>query len=152
MREHLRLFVGAALLALAGTAAAQAGDPCPTACEPGYTIVEEICYKEVIRKVCKAVPETKKKTVYSCKEEDFCVPKCRGLCHGHGGDDCGCATPRTRRVLVKKEVTEECPSVKWVVEKVVEVVPYKVYRKVPCTTAPPCQTAPAAGASMPGAK
>ena len=34
----------------------------PGTCEPGYKIVEEVCYKEVCTKVCKVVPETKKIT------------------------------------------------------------------------------------------
>jgi len=93
-------------------------------CEPGYQIVEEIEYRQIVRKVCKQVPDVKKvrKTVYEVKEEEHCVSK------NHKGD----TKPQTRRVLVKKEIVEEVPTYKSVVETVVEVVPVKVYRKVPC--------------------
>jgi hypothetical protein len=108
-------------------------------CEPGYMIVEEICYREVVHKVCKVVPEMKKVTrrVYSCKEEDYCLPKC--ACPFFAlGKKCDaaccpqCGKPQSRTVLLKKEVIEEIPSFKCVVEEVRQVVPFKVYRKVPC--------------------
>ena len=93
-------------------------------CEPGYTLVEEIQYQQVVRKVCKMVPDVKKvrKTVYETKEEDFCLSKKPNTC----------GKPQTRKILIKKEIVEEVPTYRQVVESVVEVVPVKVYRKVPC--------------------
>ncbi len=73
------------------------------------------CHEEV-RRVCKAVPETKKikKTVWSCKSEEICIA---GRTETH---DCvpGCGTARTVNKLVKKEVTKEVPGYKWVAEYV----------------------------------
>jgi hypothetical protein len=147
MLKTTRFALGAALLGLVGAAACAGHPDQPLPCEPGYTIVEETCYKEVIHKVCRQVPDVKKtvKTVYSCKEDDVCLPRCHGAGghkHEHGeacGEGCeecgGTAKVRTRRLLVKRFVTEECPSTKWVVESVVERVPYKVYHKVPCAAA-----------------
>jgi len=146
---------GAAFLGLLGmcrTAFAEELSLKKPTCEPGYTIVEEICYREVVKKVCRAVPDVQKirKTVYAVKEEDFCVPKNPGL-HLHGKKGCDelpcpeCEHPRTRRILVKKEVVEEVHTVKCVVENVVELVPYKVYRKVPCADNPPLLPCPPPG-------
>lgn len=96
--------------------------------EPGFVIVEEVQFREVVRKVCKQVPDIKKvkKTIYETKEEEFCVTKSHK----------GAATPQTRKVLIKKEIVEEVPTYRQVVETVVEVVPCKVYRKIPCFPAP----------------
>ena len=111
---------------------------------PGYQIVEEICYKQVERSVCKVVPDVKKvsKWVYSCKEDPFCIKK--------SGKHCtcdSCSDPQHRIQLVKREVIEEHATTKCVVEKIVETVPYKVYRKVPCgpaasSVAPTLETIP----------
>lgn len=138
MRTGNQVVLGA-VLALAGATAAAAGPHDGPACEPGYTIVEEVCYKEVVKKFCKVVPDVKKtqKWVYSCKSEDFCLPKCSCPLHGHKKcDTCAqcleCDGPMTKCLLVKKLVTTECPTSKCVVETVVEKVPYVVYRKVPC--------------------
>jgi hypothetical protein len=72
------------------------------------------------------VPATKKVTriVYESKVEWYCLSKCP--CPLHVGkhnccDPCGkvctsCDTPRCRRVLVKKVITEEQPTMKCVVE------------------------------------
>ena len=79
------------------------------------------------QKVCRLICETKKvtKPEYSCECEDFCVPGASDHCVTY--DECGCkkhvftpncATVRTRTKLVKKEVTKEVPSYRWVVEKV----------------------------------
>jgi hypothetical protein len=79
------------------------------------------------QKVCRLICETKKvtKPEYSCECEDFCVPGPSEHCVTR--DECGCkkhvytptcATVRTRTKLVKKEVTKEVPSYRWVVEKV----------------------------------
>jgi hypothetical protein len=120
------------------------------ACEPGYTLVEEIGYKDVIKKVCREVPDVQKKTkwVYDCVQEDFCLTKCRcplhGLKHHHECEQCQscsrCDRPMTKNLLVKRKVVEETITTKCVVETVVERVPYVIYHKVPCATpgaAPP---------------
>lgn len=110
----------------------------PLVCEPGTMIVEDICYKEVVKKVCRMVPEVKqhKRRVFDVKCEDYCLPKCPcPLCGGKKlcGDWCPfCGKARTKQLLLKKEVVEERVEYKCVVEEVVELVPYKVYRKVPC--------------------
>jgi hypothetical protein len=130
------------------------------ACQPGYTLVEETCYRDVVRCCCKVVPDVKKKTkvVYDCKCEPYCVPKlaCRKHqcphCGACAGCDCECPPKcgkiRNKTILMKKTITHECPGWKCVVEKVCERVPYKVYRMVPCgTTTPRC--APAAPALLP---
>jgi len=118
----------------------QAADA-PPVCQPGYVIVEEITYQEVVRKCCKVVPEKIKtrRTVYGCKTEDYCLPRCPHPWHGQSGCAEGapaacpaCSAPRTRQLLLKKEVVEEKSTFKCVVETVVEKVPCKVYRKVPC--------------------
>lgn len=122
-------------------------------CPPGCKFVEEIVHKEVVRHVCKYVPDVKKvrKTVYECKEEPYCLPKCScgsfslfgyrvscwGCGHSAANPECDqCEPVRMRRVLVKREVVQECPTYKCVVETVREVVPVKVYRAVPCNSAP----------------
>ena len=68
--------------------------------------------KENVRKVCKAVPETKKikETKWECKCEEICIPG-RTLT-----SDCQptCGMARTVTKLVKKEVTKEVPGYKWV--------------------------------------
>ncbi len=126
--------------------------PCcdTTGCEPGYMWVEEVCYREVERFECKTVPDVKKhkKTVYSCKEDPFCI---KG---GSGGfsflnlfkrhNDCcetcpSCDGPFCRIKLIKKEVVCEEPTTKCVVERVVDKVAYTVRKKVPCGSVP-CPT------------
>lgn len=111
-------------------------DPVPE-CEAGYMLVEEIGTREVVREVCKTVPDVKKvkKWVYSTVPDNFCLQ--HTPCHGHHGDCCGegcryCEGPYCRNQLAKKLVTQDCPTTKCVVEKVVERVPCTVYRKVPC--------------------
>lgn len=145
-------------------------------CEPGYKYVEETCYKEVCRYVCKLVPDIvkTKKWVYSTKEDPFCIKEStsclgclfnkgglgHGLGLGHSHKGCGpegcakvecpsCNGPHCRLLLVKKEVVCEEPSLKCVVEKVVEVVPYTVCKKVPCTTNAPGSVVPAAPPASP---
>ncbi|MCI0380568.1 MAG: hypothetical protein L0215_23520 [Gemmataceae bacterium] len=76
-------------------------------------------------KVCVPVPDKIKKTtvVYGCVVKDFCLPKCAlgglfGGCCSHNGCPTGeCEHVRSKRVLLKKVVTEECPSFKCVVEE-----------------------------------
>jgi hypothetical protein len=96
----------------------------------------------VVTKVCKVVPDVKKtvKWVYDCKPEDFCLPRCSCPLHGlkkhHGCEKCAscmqCDRPMNRNLLIKRQVVEECPTTKCVIETVVEKVPYVVHRKVPC--------------------
>lgn len=68
------------------------------------------------RKVCRAVPDVKKvkKTVWTHECHDICLP---GRTHTR---DCEptCGRVRTVKVLMKKEVTCDEPSWKWVVETV----------------------------------
>src|SRR4051794_29975270 len=47
------------------------------ACPPGCQVVAEVCYRDV----CRQTTEVRqiKKWVYSCKEEPFCVPSCKGM-------------------------------------------------------------------------
>lgn len=104
-------------------------------CEPGYQWVEEVCYKDVERQVCKIVPDTikKKKWVYACKDDKFCIHTDGKNClHGHCQAECpSCCGPYNRIQLVKKEiVVSEEPTTKCVVETVVEQVCYTVKRKV----------------------
>jgi hypothetical protein len=83
------------------------------------------------KKICRLVCEKKKETKieYGCECEDFCIPghskKC-GVkvecdCHGHRHREIVwqpvCAKVHTRKKLVKKEITKEVPSYKWVVEE-----------------------------------
>lgn len=134
-----------------GRLAAQApADGLP--CEPGYMWVAETCYREVVHKVCKLVPDTKKttRTVYDCKVEDFCLPRCSLDCKlGCDGKKASCPECEkkvySKKLLVKRIITEEHPTTKCQVETVVEHVPYTVYRKVPCPpVAAPCPPAAAA--------
>lgn len=145
----------AATLAQGGSAQTywRSGQPC----QPGYKLVEETCYREIVRCCCKVVPDVKKKTkvVYDCRCEPFCLPRlsCQGKhCAQCGSCDgcCKCESPpacgkvRNKTILMKKTITTECPSWKCVVEKVCERVPYKVYRMVPCDagSAPPAPCLP----------
>jgi hypothetical protein len=110
----MKSFICCALVLLAGSASAQAGDCCDSCgCD------SQCC------KVCRCVPTTKKVTTtqYDCECEDFCVPgpSQRTICH----DECGkkkiiytptCADVRTRKKLVKKETSKTVPTTKWVVE------------------------------------
>lgn len=72
-------------------------------------------------KVCVPVPDIKKtpRVVYGMVEKDFCLRKC---CFGANSCHRECKCPqcervRTKRVLVKKVIVEECPSFKCVVEE-----------------------------------
>lgn len=79
------------------------------------------------RKVCRVVCEMKevKETKYSIECEDFCVPgpsccrtKACTRCGGKSCDDCQiptCGPVRTRKKLVKTEVTKKVPTYKCVV-------------------------------------
>ena len=101
-------------------------------CEPGYQIVEEVVIQEVTRAVCKMVPETKKKWVYSTIDAPYCIQECS---HGHGHANCPhCSGPYCRKLLVKRQIDEPCETMKCVTELIVEKVPVTIYRKVPCGT------------------
>ena len=100
----------------------------PPACEPGYKIIEEVVMQDVIKSVCKMVPEFKKKWVYSMVDDPFCI---RDSKHG----ECpNCSGPYCRKQLVKREILEPCPTMKCVTETVVERVAVTMYRKVPIGT------------------
>lgn len=99
-------------------------------CEPGFKLVEEVVMQEVTRTVCKMVPETKKKWVYSTIDDPFCIHDAK---HGHCPN---CTGPYCRKLLVKTQVDVPCPGFKCVTETITEVVPVTVYRKVPCDVAP----------------
>ena len=111
--------------------------------EPGYRIVEEVRYKAVPcnKHVC-PVQTTKKisRPVYDVKCVDFALKKCPPCGYEHkcctscdgGNPDCvKCGKIRTKKILLKKFVTEECPTTKCEVQCDYEQVPYTVYRKVP---------------------
>jgi hypothetical protein len=84
------------------------------------------------RKRCRVecFTEEVKHVEYDCRSEDFCLPgpsRCCGV--RHVCDDCGkrrreivwqpgSARLRTRTVLVKREVVEETPTWRWVVERI----------------------------------
>jgi hypothetical protein len=111
--------------------------PAKPECEPGYQLIEETVIQEVKRTVCKMVPETKKKWVYSWVDDPFCIQDTR-----HG--ECpNCAGPYCRKQLVKTQIDLPCPTMKCVTETIVERVPVTVYRKVPIA-APEIETIPVA--------
>ena len=98
----------------------------PPVCEPGYKIVEEVVYKDVVKTVCRMVPNVKTKWVYAVVDAPICVARrtpgskrteCQQIC---------------RKVLVKKLVNVPCSTMKCVSEKIVERVPFVVYHKLPC--------------------
>lgn len=68
-------------------------------------------------KLCVPVPGVKVHTtvVYGCKTVDYCLPKSGGI-FGRCHDSCPSAncenSARTKRVLLKKVVTQECPETK----------------------------------------
>jgi hypothetical protein len=73
---------------------------------------------ECAPKVCVPVPAVKKteKVIYDERCVDYCLPHCSLWSFFGCGCDAGgclnCGSPRTRRVLIKKVVHEECPDVK----------------------------------------
>lgn len=104
---------GAALHGIANAATGTHHSHAAADCPPGCAV----------KKTCVVVPDVKKtsKTVYSSREKDFCLPKtkCSGCCRRDCDQSCdqgGCEhCVRTKRVLLKKTVTTECPSFKCVV-------------------------------------
>ncbi len=110
-------------------------------------VVEEIVYQDVVVQRCKIVPDNKpiKKTVYEIKEVPVCQKKLP--CFGHCDDcpECECCA-RTKRVLIKKEIVcGEKEGTKCVTEDVIERVPVRVQRVIPCqscqSNCPACQAA-----------
>jgi hypothetical protein len=85
--------------------------------------VPAACCPDGCGKICVRVPDVLKtpRTIYDCKCEDYCAPRCSlrallgGLCGC--GDTC-CGPVRTRKILLKKVVTDECPTTKCVVQQV----------------------------------
>jgi hypothetical protein len=123
----------------------------PATCEPGYVLVEDVEYREVCKKVCRIVPIVRKIKVpcYDMKCDYICKRKCgkadpipcRQKCDCMPRDEFdsspqSCNWCRERRQLVKREVEVEHHHYACVVEEVVEQVPCKVWRKVPCDQAP----------------
>lgn len=124
--KHWYLLSLSLVLSGAGTVRATSDSCCGTPCPPGVT------------KQCVAKPDVKKttKTVYSCRETDFCLkapPRFtlfRWLHKDCAVDCCGCPDPnynlpcencgcvRSRNVLIKKERTCEEPTTKCEVEHV----------------------------------
>ena len=116
----------------------------PPVCEPGFKIVEEIVYQDVVKTVCKQVQEYKKKWVYSTIDDPYCIQGC------HGGGCDNCKGPYCRQLLVKRQILEPCPVTKCVTETIVEKVAVVVYTKVPCAPGeivPPVMMPPASGNS-----
>jgi len=119
-----RTLIALFLTALAGKLAAQE----PTTHAPERSIITTglthvvggACHDACPANTCISQPTTKKtsKTVFSSKCIEFCLPKCSCCSLFSGGcDDCGenCGHVRTKHVLLKKVVTEECPSTECVV-------------------------------------
>lgn len=75
---------------------------CDTACPQACTTCNKVCVSE---------PTIKKhtKVVYASKCIDYCLPKCAlgGNCNSC---EANCGHVRTKNVLMKRVVTEECPS------------------------------------------
>jgi hypothetical protein len=141
MRALRAFILGLSLAALAGPLAAQetirASANLGTVQPVTHIHGGAVCHDACAHKVC--VPEctTKKHshTVFSSKCIEYCLPRCslfsgglfsRGCSHGCNqscDQSCGsrgcadnCGPVRTKRVLLKKVVTEECPDTKCVVQ------------------------------------
>ncbi|GEM_PF-5191333 len=108
-----RMMLGFCCLAFVGPLPAQDGATKAPAKDAGPA-----CHNACPAKVCVSEPTTKKtsKTVFSSKCVEFCLPKCSGV-FSRGCDNCAenCGPVRTVNVLLKKVVTEECPSTHCVV-------------------------------------
>ncbi len=94
--RHALGFVLTALVAVGAGSAAGAADP-PPACPPPPPC-----------KVCVVEPKPTTRTVYACKAEEYCLPRCHLLSlllGGHCGCDDGlCCELRVRHRLVVKRV------------------------------------------------
>lgn len=116
-------------------------------------VVEEIVYQDVVVQRCRMVPDNKpiKKTVYEVKEVPYCQKKLPGF--GQCEDccrECECCA-RTKKVLIKKEIIcGEKEGTKCVTEDVIERVPVKVQRVIPCAACQSsCQCQECQAARMP---
>jgi hypothetical protein len=71
------------------------------------------CCQPALCKECVPVPGTPKThTEYCSRTIDFCVRRCT-LCGGSCDADCvNCGRPRTKHVMLKRVVTDECPTTK----------------------------------------
>jgi hypothetical protein len=158
MSKRIWLLLLTSLLGLAGQARAE-DEPGvfterPASCPPGCTIVEEIRYHQVCKKVCHIEPNVRVLRVpcYDMKCEPICKLRCgKGdpiSCKDNGCKKCDCTPPdeydappkgcgkiRERRILIKREVEVEHHHFKCVAKIEVSLVPYRVYRQVPCTGA-----------------
>lgn len=118
MRQSILLAATALLLACAARA------------EAGRFFCHHCGCCQNCKKICRLKCEKKKdtKTEYVCECEDFCVPGPSKKCGVKVERDCDghhrtilwqptCARVRTRKKLVKKEVTKEVPDYKWEVEE-----------------------------------
>ena len=141
------LFAAVLALGLAASAA-RAGAPKPpqpaaSAPKPSPSATAEPACHEVVRYVCKIVPNIRARWVYECIDDPFCIqvsPKGHGCGHGCGHQGCGhhgcgrkscdstipnCEGPYCRKQLVKRLIEEECGT-RCVIEKIVEKVPIAV--------------------------
>lgn len=120
LRQALRGALAASML-IAMVLPLAAASPCCSSCG-----CQQAC-----NKICRLVCETRKvtKIEYSCECEEFCVPgpsrRCRSA---HCDADCDvacrvtwvptCADVKTRKKLLKHEVTHEEPAYTWVIDEV----------------------------------
>lgn len=92
--------------------------PAPTVdAPPGATGQTTLCCPEPAKRKITRV-------LYDCKCEDYCLPRCNCKCWLWWKQclPCGelcveCGQPRVRHVLLKKIVTDECPTVNCVLKK-----------------------------------
>ena len=115
-----QLTLGLLWIALAGPLAAQvpvSTDPTTdSAVQPlNHVVGGAACRDACPPKVCVPEPTTKKVTrvVYESKCVEYCLPKCSLFGGCSNCDSCG--KPRTKHILVKKVIIEECPATKCVV-------------------------------------
>jgi hypothetical protein len=137
MKRSLTALLAALTLALAcpPLPAQQAGGTPAQQADSASAPAEPKC------KVC--VPEVKHntKTVYDCKCEEYCLPRCSlwsllcGKCGGAAG--CPCCELRTRHVLIKKKAPT-CDTMQCVVKEVPTVVAPPPPPSPPCLLPPAC--------------
>ena len=124
----------AALTSLAWAAVAPPPPPPAPPPPPPGAVAPPDCASPCVHKVCVPVPTVTKtdKVLYDEKCVDYCLPRCSlySILSGHGcgcgdGGCVNCGHPRTRHVLIKRWVHEECPDTKCEVEE-----------QLPCATGP----------------
>ena len=119
--------LGVSLAGLAHAADATVVSNPPAA--PIVGVAEQPCYgAECAAKVC--VPTTtikkKEKVIYDQKCVDYCIPRCSLFsilsgscgCDANGKGCLNCGQPRTKHLLVKIIVRDECPETKCEVQPV----------------------------------